>query len=391
MNRIRMYLSKIIVIILSALILAGCWDNQELDTISIVTGIGIDLGQNKENIKLTLELGNTSQSKSNSSSGAAGSNDDSPLILETEDRSILTAINRLQRQTTRSLFLHHNQVVIFGRAQAEKGIKQYMDVFLRRHDMRMETLVFIAEGSAQGILSTNMKQDKISSLGIIKMIEGADRQYRSYSVRVLDLVSMIIDETTFPIIPMLKLEDNDGEKRIALAGLGVLNSDEKLIYELNETEIKGYTWIANKYKDAYLELEVEHGFSNLNILNIEHKIEPKIGKDNALTMNLDIVGDVSVAEVQGFNNMPDEKIIELLIDQGKKKIDEEIQICLNKSQELQADFLRFGAAFYKKYPKEWEEMKVDWENIYPTIQLITNIELNLIDTGKIVNPISMKE
>ena len=64
---------------------------------------------------------------------------------------------------------------------------------------------------------------------------------------------------------------------------------------------------------------------------------------------------------------------------------------MNKSQELNADFLRFGVEFYKRFPKESEQIKNDWDSMYPEIKLSTNIKLNLIDTGKIVNSLNMKE
>ena len=169
-----------------------------MDTISIVTGVGIDAANDEDKIDLILQIGKINKSNSDSFRGESVTDDS--IILATEDKGILSAIDKLQKQTTRDLFMHHNQVVIFGKEQTIKGIQPYIDALLRQHDMRMETLVFMAEGKAKDILHNTMEQEKISSLGITRMVEAANRYYESYSIRILDLTSMIIDKTTAPVI-----------------------------------------------------------------------------------------------------------------------------------------------------------------------------------------------
>ncbi|CAK7006108.1 Ger(x)C family spore germination protein [Tissierella carlieri] len=381
-------LFKIIIIISIGFILVGCWDNKELDTISIVTGVGIDAANDEDKIDLILQIGKINKSNSDSFRGESVTDDS--IILATEDKGILSAIDKLQKQTTRDLFMHHNQVVIFGKEQTIKGIQPYIDALLRQHDMRMETLVFMAEGKAKDILHNTMEQEKISSLGITRMVEAANRYYESYSIRILDLTSMIIDKTTAPVIPIVKLQDNGEYLRLFLSGLAVLN-DGKLIGQLNETETRGYTWIMDKFKNTFIEVNIKEGFSNLDITNIKHKMKPEIRNGGELVISLEIIGDIIISEIQGFNNMTVKEVTDILVEEGKKTINKEIQACLNKSQELNADFLRFGVEFYKRFPKESEQIKNDWDSMYPEIKLSTNIKLNLIDTGKIVNSLNMKE
>jgi spore germination protein KC len=382
----KIYLIKIIIITSIAFILVGCWDNRELDTISIVTGVGID-ATDDDQINFILQVGEIGKNNSGSFKNE-GSNDES-VTLEAEDKSILSAIEKLQKQITRDLFMHHNQVVIFGKEQARKGVQPYIDAFLRQYDIRMETLVFVAEGKARDILNNTMDQDRISALGITKMMESADRYYESYSVRIIDLVSMIMDKITASVIPILKLDNNEGNTRLALSGLAILH-DGKLIGELDETETRGYTWITDKYKNTFLKVETEEGLANLNIINIRHKLEPEIRNENELVISLEIIGDIMISEIQGFKNMTIEEVSNIILDEGKKTIDKEIQTCLRKSKELNADFLGFGTKFYKKFPKEWKEIKNNWNSVYPEIKISTNIRLDLINTGKIVNSLNMK-
>lgn len=381
-KKIKMF--SFILIIFITLFLTGCWDNEELDTISIVTGVGIDAADTEGNINLSLQIGKINQE---STSLSAGGSDDS-LILDVEEKSILAGVNQLEKQVTRDLFMYHNQVIIFGKEQARKGIKPYLETFIRQNDMRMETLVFISEGKAKDTLDSNMEQDKISSFGITKMIEGIQRYDETYSIRVLDLVCMIMDEGTTPVLPILKIEGPD-KSRLLLKGLAILDN-EKYIGELNEIETRGYTWIKGKFKNTFIEVDTEDGLAILNMSNIRYKLKPQI-KGEDLIMDLEILGNVVLSEVQGFHNMTIEETTKILLEGAKEKINEEIEASTSKSKKLKTDFLGFGTEYNKKFPKVWEDIKENWENIFPEISLITNIELNLIDTGKIRNSLDMKE
>lgn len=374
-----------ILIIFITLSLTGCWDNEELDTVSIVTGVGIDVSDREDKINLSLQIGKINQEKSMPLS--AGGSDDS-IILDIEERSILAGVNQLERQVSRALFMYHNQVIIFGKDQARKGITPYLETFIRQNDMRMETLVFVSDGNAKDILKNKMEQDKISSFGITKMIDVMQKYEETYSVRVLDLVCMIMNEGTAPVLPILKIEDSE-TPRLILKGLAIFN-DEKLIGELNEIETRGYSWIKGKFKNTFIEVDVEKGFANLNMSNIRYKLKPRI-QDGDLIMDLEVLGDVVLSEVEGFNNMAIEETTKILLEGAKEKIREEIEASFSKSKQLKADFLGFGIEYHKKFPKVWKDMKDNWQEIFPEIRLVTNIDLNLIDTGKIRNSLDMKE
>ena len=57
----------------------------------------------------------------------------------------------------------------------------------------------------------------------------------------------------------MKLQDNGEYLRLFLSGLAVLN-DGKLIGQLNETETRGYTWIMDKFKNTFIEVNIKEGF-----------------------------------------------------------------------------------------------------------------------------------
>ncbi len=380
----RIYL---IIILMINFILTGCWDNYELDTISIVTGLGIDAAENDDEINLTLQVdkikGDTGYEK-----GDIGPSS-SFLIMNTTDKGILSAIDKLERQTPRSIFLHHNQVIVFGKEQVKKGIKKHMDVFIREHQMRMETWVLVSDGTAKEILSTPMEQEENSSIGLSKMIFSGSRDYESFSVKLIDLTSRLMEETTSPVIPIITAKNEGGSSEVEISGLAILKGD-KYIGELDLEKVRGYSWIMGNCRETPLDINTEYGYIDASISNIKLKNKPKFGADGPF-ISIDFKGDVTIREIQGFEGMNTEKIFAILQKACVEQLKKEILDCFNYSQDLNADIYGFGEEFYRRYPKDFERMKEYWDEIYPELDMKIEVALEVTDTGKVLNSLYMEE
>lgn len=387
MNKRNRRIFLISAILLICIMLTGCWDNYELDTISIVTGLGIDIAENEDEINLILQVdkikGNTGYDKGDMGQG------NSFIVMETTDKGVLSGIDNLERQITRSIFLNHNQVIVFGKEQVKKGIKKHMDVFIRDHKMRMETWVLVSDNTAKDILSVTMEQEENSAIGLYKMIDSSSRDYESFSVRLIDLISRMIEETTSPVIPIVKLKNEEGSSGVEVSGLAILK-DDKYIGELDIEKVRGYTWIMGNCRETLLDVMTDNGYASMNISNIQIKNRPRFDADGPF-ISIDFKGDISIVEIQGFEKMKTDEVFMILEKACVEKLKKEIMDCFKYSQDLNADIYGFGTKFYRKYPKDWEKIKEHWDEIYPELKLDINIDLKITDTGKIVNSLYMEE
>lgn len=376
-----------IAILLANTTLVGCWDNDELDTISIATGLGVDAAENEEDVHLILQVGKIKENSGYESGSSQQEN--SFWVMETIDKGISSAINNLDTESTRTIFLHHNQVIIFGKEQAQKGIKKYVDALSREHQMRMETWVVVADNMAKDILSNAVEQETNSAIGLSKMIETSSRQYESFSVRFIDLISKMMEETTSPIIPIVRAKPEDQNSKFEITGLAIFK-DDKYIGKLDLEKVRGYSWIMDRCKKNSLNVTTENGYANMNITNINLKKDPKITEDELL-ISIDFKGDINVSEMQGFEGMNSNEVFSALKKAGERAIKKEILDCFNYTKELNGDIYGFGTEISRKYPKEWEKMKENWNDLYTELKMEININLTVRDTGKIVKSLDMEE
>src|SRR5690606_10493286 len=69
-----------------------------------------------------------------------------------------------------------------------------------------------------------------------------------------------------------------------------------------------------------------------------------------------------------------------------KVVRQEIMAAFDRSRAYKADVFRFGEMLHKKYKKEWESMKDNWEDIYPTIELDIDVDSRIISTDLLRSP-----
>lgn len=74
-----------------------------------------------------------------------------------------------------------------------------------------------------------------------------------------------------------------------------------------------------------------------------------------------------------------------------EQLKKEILDCFNYSKNLNADIYGFGTEFYRKYPKNFEKLREYWDEIYPELDMEIDINLEIADTGKVLNSLYMEE
>src|SRR5690606_17351958 len=100
----------------------GCWDRRELENLAVVVGIGINLAPEGEGYEVSSQIVRAAQIQS---PGGSGSGDEElrPFwILRSRGPTVFEAIRNATLQSSRRLFLSHNQVLVINEAVAREGL-----------------------------------------------------------------------------------------------------------------------------------------------------------------------------------------------------------------------------------------------------------------------------
>jgi spore germination protein KC len=440
-------MKKMICVLLSLAVLfgvAGCWDSNELDTLFIVTGVGLDTGGNTSgstggntsgtggntsgdpgantsgntgsntggdtsgstggnaagqvgevdvSVQIAKIAGGSSNSGTSTSSGSSGSSGESgggSILLEASGKSVLAAISSMRHQSTRTLYLHHNQMIVFGKDLAQKGIKEHLDLFLRFEESRMETLVLVADGKAKDILSAELDQDKLSGVAVARMM----KQYATIStylnVNMLTLTSKLLQKTTAPLIPIVEVQEKNQKKNLVISRMAVFKRD-RMVGELNWDEITGYLWTMGQINEGILEIATDKGTVSMNIIAASNTLTPVIQSDGRMGVLLNIDTVLDFEELNGFGDVKLEELHGMLTQEAIKTIEKRVYTTFDKTKQLNADIYEFGGKFRIKYPKQWKTIEQQWDTLYPSLQLVLKVKAHIVGTGKTGLSLDMEE
>ncbi len=384
-------LAFVLVALFVLLGVTGCWDNRELDTLFIVTALGLDAAENEEEVGVSVQIVRVSDGNSGGSSGSGGGEDGgSSILLEASGKSVLAAVSTLRHESTRSLYLHHNQMIIFGREVAIHGIQHHLDLFLRDEETRMETLVLVAQDKAKDVIDAELNQDKLSGIAVTRMMQQYANTSKYLSVNMLNLVSKILQKTTSPLIPMVEVIKEEDKEKLNISKMAVLKGD-RMVGELSWEEVTGYLWAMGEINEGILEIATENGTVAMSIIQASSKTVPVLQPDGAAGVIMEIDTTLDIEELNGFGDMKMEELHSMLIKEATQAIEQRVYTTFDKTRQMNTDIYGYGGMYHIKYPKQWESLEQQWDAIYPALRLVLNVKTHIVGTGKTAITLDMEE
>lgn len=383
---------KIVALLLCTLTLTGCWNSRELDSLAITLGYAVDKSPDEGMIDLTAQVALIADGGGGSSDGGSESSSKSSTAeafwnVTGTGRNIFSIVRDFTHKTSRKLYNPHCQIIIFGNDLAEEGIRNYLDIFFRDHETRLTVYVLVARNRADEILSLQPKLTQLTSLSISELIEGQGANSETVKIRVMDFLNRLISETTAPIAPIIGIENEGGEEVIKVGGTAVFKDDKK-IGELNNTETRGLLWVLGQVESGAITLNSPDGDGNveIEIIDAQSSVEVELNDDGSVSAHVKITESGNIAGQTGAVDLSKDENVDILEDSLRNEIANEVLLSIQKSKELGADVYGFGDMVYKKYPKQWEEMKGNWEELFKNMYIEVEVEASIKGSGRIIKP-----
>ncbi|MDR2520085.1 MAG: hypothetical protein LBC69_03400, partial [Eubacteriaceae bacterium] len=212
--------------------LSGCWSNQELNNLIFVMGVGVDISaSNPSDYYVTYQAPEMRALKSGSTDATTYRTVFSNVIGLTD------AYLESMKQASRALFLKNNQVIVIGKAQAERGIEQIIDYFLRNYNSRISAKLVISETTAEELLGASSGLEALPAVKLQKMMDSQQNEGASGVCTLYDYARALVSETTMPTIPLMGIESANGNERITFTSTAVFENN-RLIAVMGPSETK---------------------------------------------------------------------------------------------------------------------------------------------------------
>ncbi|NQX58769.1 Ger(x)C family spore germination protein [Paenibacillus qinlingensis] len=363
----------LLALVLSLLPLTGCWDRIEVNDVALITGAAIDkVGPNT--ILLSVQIF-VPRSSSNNAMGNQGANvgNQASIVTSATGENIADALSHIQEKLPRKLFWGHSEVFIFSEDIAKDGIRDEIDYLMRAPQPRERAYMYVAKGKARQMLTTQSFLERNSA----EIMREISKGKLSLSTTLAELARMLVDETGAAATPWIDMQpvsapNNYDSMPSPVNGTAIFR-DGKLVGVIDEFTTRGVLWIRNDIKQAVVTVNPEENSLNsvsLRLITSRTKIRPLI-KNGTWSMDIQIrTENNALQNSTSLKISADPEAVKIIETAMNKDIEDRVRIALNKVQkELKADIFDFGGAFHRAYPKEWEQNKGNWEEIFPKLEV----------------------
>ncbi|MGM7719251.1 Ger(x)C family spore germination protein [Metabacillus sp. Hm71] len=390
-------MKRVVIVISSLLLLAGCWDRRELKEIGIVSAVGIDKDIDTGEFLFTSQVLNPSALKPEA--GGTGS----PVkLITTKGDTVYKAIRNTHQEFDRKNFYAHNRVIIISEQLAREGILPILDGITRGREARGYIWLCVTKDSqARDILDVKQQGiEKVQANYLESILENQKLNFDVAVIKLNDYYKKSLKGGIDPVIGVLKMivGSGDASQQVKLSGGAVIKND-KLVGFLNETEARGYNWIIGEVNSGVLTLPSlleEEKLVSIEIREARSNIKPEI-KGNEISFNVEIKTSGALVEQQGEGTLKTRKeqydYLNQLEKELEKKIEQEINNVIEKAQkDLKADIFGFGNALNKKNPKKWKEVKDKWmEDQFSNAAVKVKVKADIGTRELLKEPLKMKD
>jgi spore germination protein len=361
-------------LIVASCFLIGCWDRTEIEEIGFLIGVALDPVEDfqKEMGKIEKEKKRSYHHLINSTYQVAipsnliqqegGGMGDPFFNIETTGMTNFTMLRQIAAKRSRKLNLEHMKNIIINEelVRQEHLLENVLDFFLRDHEMRRRTNVFISKGKATEILQDKLPLEEMPSISIMHIGENEKHVPEMLTQQMLGTIQgFVLEETSFLLPRIVK---GDG-KDIKIAGAAVfLGKNNQLIGLLGEEDVKGYKLVMGEYGNGVIEAKYEDEPIVLESFAVETLVdyERKKGTDH---FNVEIRAEGSLGESWVRNiEINDVKMFEQLGGAFEQEIKSKANDIIKKMQEeFGADVFEFNRKVKQKNNRYWKTVKDDWD------------------------------
>lgn len=376
----------------------GCWDADEITSLAVITGIGIDAATQPHRINLSIQV--SPPGASGPGGSARGGSYLRVLSIETE--SILEGIINLHGELRRRYFLSQLRFVVIGENLARSGISSVISGLLEATEIRGSVPLFVTYGSAEAVLRAHSGIGRTPSEDIANLLENVMHSPTARKMTINQAINILQgrgSELTMPILDLapeaLEAGDNQpadgvgqgGERysEVAMARTAIFSRD-RWIDTLDRFETNLLVLLLGEGTQAAISLpnpadpteplaiQIEHFSSKITIIPRDDQPPQVVVRPEMVTGLLDMQGGSYSMADRGLK--PIEMACEFDIGQLASQL-------IAKLQQLQVDTLGIGQKIAQRYPKAWSKLEPIWSEVYPEVQFDVQPHAIIRSTGLI--------
>src|SRR5690625_423620 len=372
---------------LLSVLLAGCWDEKNIEEHGFVVGTAIDMADEQTKENLMIALTNQFVIPSGIGTPAEGGGEQKAFLnLTSHGESMFNIVQNMASQTSRVTYYEHLKVLIVSEELADKPelLAALVDFFIRDHEMRRGVHIYISKGEAKEILEIDPKPERIPAMFLNTVTDNEQEALEMISsVQIGDLHKLLLQPFSY-VLP--KIAAGEDKSKVHDDKTAVFHGyNNQMVGTLTGEETKGLNLLTEKNKSGSIVFEIDNKSMAYEVTGTNLKMDIDTTDPGNLEVSINIKADGGVAEMFGDRSLLDEAYIAKIEDKVAEEIEQLANQTIKKVQhELNADVLEIGKTLKQKHYALWEKIEDNWESgekYFSKANVHVSAEVNVRQTG----------
>lgn len=356
------------------LLLPGCGDRVDLEDMTLVLMLGIDLDKDNNLVFYSSSpvFNKEAKKKNEESKVSAMTVRDSRNGLDARVSALINA-GKVQNILLSKRILQH------------EGWFKLLDVYFRDSKTRINGRVIAVDGTLDEIMFFTPANKRRLPLYIAKLIKTAHERSITQETTLLELHRQMYDKGITPCLPQIQ---KNGE--VQVLGTALLNKEGKYLTTLNLHENQLLQLLQDKIEGSLsytIELPEESkpdifstGAMSFNVGHFKRKVNVTYAQDK---FRFDVALELPVRLTERLFSYDVEKEGDKLEGMINKHLEEEMKELMRKIQKYKIDPIGLGL-FARAYQYEaWKKVQYDWGKALSIAEVHIHIATTVKDMGEV--------
>ncbi len=360
---------------MTLLLITGCWDRRELDSLAIVMAAGVDLAEQGDVIELVTQIVQPGSVRKSETGGQSGGQ--STFIIKSVGSNVADAATNTNNDLSRHLYWAHNEVLIISEVLARQGVRSVLDFFYRTVEPRERMQLMVCRGKPEEILSAKGVFGTVPALSLADIIGPYRRTSTTVSMDLRDFLDTQLSKTTSAYLPIVQRH----EDHFAITGTAVFDGD-RMVGEFTPQETRGLLWTLGQVKGGMLVVGSQDEAISLEIRRVSSRVSTRVS-GGVPYASVTIYVASSLGSQMTASDLSTPEMVETWESSASEVIKAEALLALRKAQQLNTDLFRFGERIHRDHPSEWRKLEKSWDSLFPRLAVEITVQFTLEQTGMV--------
>lgn len=389
-----MKFKRIVSLLLICILFSGCWDKVEIDKKSIVSIIGIDVGEDickqkemakqlkpdepytsLEMKKLHLTLGAPDISKLGPDKGGTAED----IYISAEGYSMQDTLEKASLKSSRDIkFSHTKLLALSSELMSYPDIaKEVIDYLQREPSLNRMMYVVLAEGKPEEFIKHKPTMEKNIENYISGLVENSSRNEGILPVTLNEFL-ILISENGNALLPKMVMEKD--KKELKISGVSIIK-DYAVKGSLTPSETSNLEMLRGTLKGGKRVTFLNNHPVDFVIDDVDRKINlTNTGGKLSFDINVRLEGEIK--DYYADNTIFATDQLSYLQQNFNKSIKTECEQVVRMIQEkFQVDPIGIREYVEKFHPNIWKQKKDNWSEAYKNASINVNIDTNIRRIG----------